>query len=147
MSWHSWTSSVLATRAFMTLSIIWAQWWPASSFCPSRKASTSSLPKFFSVDVMSEVRNRCKPQRSERSCLLKGLQSNPCLDFIRRKMLPLQPRSWSVCWNWCWWSVWLLQCLATPTLTWLWTYTVVPYWAVGQVCELQPPIVVVRVTC
>lgn len=34
---------------------------------------------------MSEVRNRCKPQRSERSRLLKGLQSNPCLWFYTQE--------------------------------------------------------------
>lgn len=34
---------------------------------------------------MSEVRNRCKPRRSERSRLLKGLQGNPCLWFYTQE--------------------------------------------------------------
>lgn len=58
MSWPLWTFSALETREFMTLSIIWAPWWHASSSCPSRKASTSFLPKCWREGVMSKVRKR-----------------------------------------------------------------------------------------
>lgn len=70
MSWRSSTFSALVSRESTTSSTTWAPWWPASSSCPSKRASTSSSPRCWSAAVTSGVRSRCGRLPREPAALL-----------------------------------------------------------------------------
>lgn len=99
----------------------------------------------------AKVLERGRDVKSQKQVWTVDVISNKCLwaamlemliwplfaGFCYRKKLPLSQRSWSACWNWCWWLVWLSQCLVMHTLTWLWIFMAALCLVVGQVCELE----------